>query len=246
MEEHSSHDVHGQESDGKYAEVNWEISPMHPEAKSEVEVSTIIKDEYGKPIDSFATVHEKTMHMLAISKDLSVFQHLHPNYNGDGLFKVKTTFPKGGVYQLYADFLPNEAVQQLATYKVHVEGGELDENVLLDKELSKSVDGLVFNLEFPDLKIEEQISMIFTIKDMEGKPVTTLEPYLGSAGHVVIVSEDLQQFLHAHPKDEATTGPDVEYMTSFPVPGKYRIWGQFKYQSRVYTVPFTIQVPKTS
>lgn len=34
----------------------------------------------------------------------------------------------------------------------------------------------------------------------------------------------------------------VEYMTSFPRKGLYKIWGQFKYKGKLYTAPFVIEV----
>lgn len=94
------------------------------------------------------------------------------------------------------------------------------------------------------LAANQHLEMTFIVKDGNSQePITELERYLGSAGHVVIVSEDLEKFLHVHPTDESTTGPNISYMTSFPVPGIYKVWGQFKYNDELYIVPFLIHVP---
>lgn len=44
--------------------------------------------------------------------------------------------------------------------------------------------------------------------------------------------------------DEKATGPNAKFMTSFPKSGLYKIWGQFQQNGKVFTVPFTINVPK--
>ncbi|MBT2690862.1 hypothetical protein J7I93_22240 [Bacillus sp. ISL-47] len=250
MNQESSHSMHGHESHVHSEpairiddiQTNWVISPAEISPNQETEISLSIKSD-GKILTSFSAVHEKQMHMLVISHDLSIFQHLHPNYDGEGKFSVKTTFPKAGKYKIFADFLPEGSAQQLAKYDVIVEGEEQNETVNPDKELKKAVDDLVFELKFDDLAVKKHILMTFTVTDRKGHKIKELEPYLGSAGHVVIVSEKMDEFLHVHPKDEATKGPDVEYMTTFPSSGKYKIWGQFKYLGKLYTVPFIINVP---
>jgi hypothetical protein len=37
----------------------------------------------------------------------------------------------------------------------------------------------------------------------DGKPVNDLTPYLGAMGHLVIISQDLKQFVHSHPHEHA-------------------------------------------
>ncbi|NLP52126.1 hypothetical protein K7887_16385 [Sutcliffiella horikoshii] len=223
-------------------QVDWTSNPLTVKVGQETEILINIKDFSGEVIEAFLAVHEKEMHLLAIKKDLSVFQHLHPHYRGKGKFQVKTTFPKAGEYKLYADFLPEGANQQLASHELVVNGSETMEEVVPDKLLKKEIDDLTIELILPEAQVDEHISLIFTLNDKEGNPITELEPYLGSAGHVVIVSEDMNEFLHVHPVDENEKGPNVEYMTSFPQGGLYKIWGQFKYKQKLYTVPFVIEV----
>lgn len=248
MDSHQDHTAHQEneqiigESISPTVQVEWTSNPQTAKAGEETEILIDIKNVSGKVIEAFSAVHEKEMHLLAIKKDLSVFQHLHPHYVGKGRFQVKTTLPKAGRYKLYADFLPEGANQQLASHELVVNGSETREEVVPDKLLRKEVDDLTIELILPKAKVNEHLSLIFTLSDNDGNPITELEPYLGSAGHVVIVSEDMNEFLHVHPVDEKTKGPDVEYMTSFPRSGLYKIWGQFKYKQKIYTVPFAIEV----
>lgn len=41
----------------------------------------------------------------------------------------------------------------------------------------------------------------FQIRDAGGKPLPSLERYLGAGGHAVILSSDLKGYLHAHPME---------------------------------------------
>ena len=94
-----------------------------------------------------------------------------------------------------------------------------------------------------------------------GKPVTNIDNYLGALGHMVVISEDKEEFLHAHPEDHAhaaapsgsdqghssvtapaTKGPDVGFMTLFPKAGKYKVWAQFNIDGRVRTAEFVVSV----
>lgn len=247
---HHSHKEHGEQMHGETkaskipVKVEWTASPEKLESNQEIELKLLITDASGKAIPSFTIVHEKEMHLLAISRDLTVFQHLHPVYSGAGQFKVKVTFPKPGRYKLYADFLPEGANQQLASHELVVEGEENTESIVPDIQRQKTINGLNFELVLPEVRVDEHIKLSFKVSDASGNPVTELEPYLGSAGHVVIINETMEEFLHVHPSDETTTGPDVEYMTSFPTEGIYKIWGQFKFKGELYTVPFVIEVGK--
>jgi hypothetical protein len=69
----------------------------------------------------------------------------------------------------------------------------------------------------------------------------------------MIVSEDSQEFIHAHPLGDGPPtqhthtliGPSpsvIRTVTGFRKPGRYRLWLQFQRQGKVGTVPFELQV----
>ena len=85
--------------------------------------------------------------------------------------------------------------------------------------------------------------MNFTIRNAATKePVTDLQPYLGSLGHVVAISSDAKEFVHVHPNDSKASGPDAAFTIHFPKSGIYKIWGQFQHHNEVFIVPFIIKV----
>ena len=59
--------------------------------------------------------------------------------------------------------------------------------------------------------------------------MTNLDNYLGALGHVVVISEDTEQYLHVHPNDQADKGPNIGFNTNFEKPGLYRVFLQFNH-----------------
>ncbi|MBT2738998.1 hypothetical protein [Bacillus sp. ISL-7] len=217
-----------------------------PESGKQIPLNIQVNNKNGQPIKDFDVEHEKLMHLIVVSKDLSYFDHIHPEYKGNGLFTIISNFPSGGEYKLFADFVPKGAEKMVKTYDVTVAGNKVKTTPLIEeKELTKVVDGKEVTLKFDHLMTEMDLTMTFTIKDANTKqPITNLQPYLGAVGHVVAISGDTETYLHVHPIDEKATGPDAKFMTSFPEGGLYKIWGQFQQNGKVITVPFTINVPK--
>jgi hypothetical protein len=69
----------------------------------------------------------------------------------------------------------------------------------------------------------------FPLTDGGGKPVTDLEPYMGARGHLVVLSADGKESVHAHPDEGGKAGGEmVSFGVHFPAAGVYKGWGQFK------------------
>jgi hypothetical protein len=82
-------------------------------------------------------------------------------------------------------------------------------------------------------------------------PVRDLQPWLGMAGHL-ITAGPTGTVGHVHAMaapaaaapDEtvATGGPRVEFVYTFPTPGRHRLWFQVERDYRVVTVPVEVDV----
>ncbi|MGG3467690.1 hypothetical protein ABES02_09435 [Neobacillus pocheonensis] len=222
----------------------WKISD-HPKANEELPVSILIMDKAGNPIKSFETVHEKKMHLFIVSKDLSYFSHIHPEYKGNGEFDITTVFPSGGDFKLLSEFTPKGGGDPSVESKwVQIEGEPAKGVPLIpDKKLTKVIEDKKISLSFVNLKAGETSHLTFTIHDAKtNKPIKDLEPYLGAMGHAVSMSGDAEKYLHIHPMTMEGNGPKVTFMTIFPDKGIYKIWGQFQQKGKVFTVPFVIRV----
>ncbi len=200
---------------------------------------------HGEPIEQFDTNHEQKQHLMIVSKDLSHFAHVHPVYLGKGIFEVKTEFPSGGAYKLIADFVPTGGNAMSKMEWIEVEGeAKKPVKVAPDDDLLTIVDGKQVTLQISSLAANEEAMLTYILQDARtSMPVTNLEPYMGAIGHVVVLSEDTEKYLHVHPLEEEGTGPDARFVTEFPGSGIYKIWGQFKHNDKIITIPFVVKVP---
>jgi hypothetical protein len=230
-----------------------------------------VKDRAGHTIENLQIVHEKPMHLLVVSHDLAEFYHLHPERQPDGSYAVAHTFPNGGDYRLYADFTPPNSEQVVEPIELKVSGGAREKTALApDQKFEKTVDGLrVVMKPSADIKAGQELMLDFQIFDaLTGKPTTDLQNYLGELAHFVIISEDMKDFVHAHPmskgehdsmknsgknhhnadghthgdetKTKAGSQSEVAAHTAFPRSGKYKIWAQFQRNNQIITVPFVV------
>ncbi|HCA59965.1 MAG TPA: hypothetical protein DEP46_18525 [Blastocatellia bacterium] len=182
--------------------VDFKTEPGQVQAGAPATLIFTVKDSKNSVIKDLQVVHEKPMHLLIVSKDLSEFYHVHPEQSADGSYRVQHTFPNGGDYKFYADFTPPNAKQVVERIDVKVSGTERAKVALVaDTKLEKSVDGLKVTMK-PSAKIEagQELTLDFAAFDAKtGKPTTDLQNYLGELAHFVIISEDLVDFVHAHP-----------------------------------------------
>ena len=182
--------------------VDFKTEPGQIQAGAPAMLVFTVKDSKNAVVKDLQVVHEKPMHLLIVSKDLSEFYHVHPQPSADGSYRVQHTFPNGGDYKFYADFTPPNAKQVVERIDVKVSGTEKAKVALAaDTKLEKSVDGVKVTMK-PSAKIEagQELTLDFAVFDAKtGKAATDLQNYLGELAHFVIISEDLLDFVHAHP-----------------------------------------------
>jgi hypothetical protein len=224
--------------------VEWELDDKQVSEQETLIRLTITNND--EPINDFDINHEKLLHLIIVSKDLSYFNHVHPEYKGEGVFEIINDFPAGGEYRMVADFKPSNGSSMSKLEWVAVEGVKAQPKaVTVDNSLEKIVDGKKISLTFDsELKGGEETTLKFTLTDaLSNLPISDLEPYLGSIGHVVVFSEDGERYLHVHALEDQGSGPEALFETSFPTSGIYKIWGQFQKDGQLFTVPFVVKVP---
>lgn len=190
--------------------IDLKTNPTAPKAGEKTTLSFEIKNPQNEIVRDFEIVHEKPMHLLIVSRDLEEFYHLHPEVQADGLFKTDFTFPNGGDYEVYADFTLKNLPQAVQNFSVKVSGNERAAVELKpDAKFEKTVEGLRVVMK-PDgeLVSGEERMLEFQVFDAANKPVTDLENYLGAKAHFVIISKDLQEFVHAHPMSDENVKTD--------------------------------------
>lgn len=213
------------------------------------------------PVSDFDEVHTKLLHLILVSEDLSQFLHVHPEYKGDGEFVLDdAALPTAANYIVFADFTPTGEHQQVVRMTLATQDAQpaLPELSVGSNEVTTGP--LKITLDIPNLLAagtEQQIT--FHVADAAtGEPLDTLDEYLGAAGHLVIVDESGEIYLHTHPADHdmgamggmamAATqyGPDLTFSTTFPGVSLYKMWLQVQYKGEIYTAPFVVNVSEMS
>lgn len=204
-----------------------------------------VQDLDGKAIANFDTFQEKLMHLILVSDDLQFFSHLHPTYKENGQFEVAARFPQAGGYTFFSDYKPAGQTEQVSVLKTQVPGNSTAASKI-DLNRNKTFNDTKVNLALsePTVKAGKEVTLIFKLQDASNnQPLTDLQPYLGEKGHLVILRQSTSltaaDYIHAHALKNAPAG-QVHFMTSFPQPGKYKLWGQFNRNGKIITADYWI------
>lgn len=202
--------------------------------------------------------HEKKIHLIVVSDDLSYFEHIHPDYNADGSYQIsvlgrgknyssgagnnETRFDNGGSYFLFADYKPTGGSHQVEKIPLNVEGKERAKVSFSSEKLSGTSGQYSVSLAPASGKLVtgQQMHIAGTVMK-NGKEVdpSTLENYLGAKAHMVVISLNEKEYLHVHPD---VAGGKFDLNTTFKMPGIYRGWIQFKAEGMVHTIDVTLNV----
>jgi len=247
------------------------LVPPAPRAGEPVRLRFAVRDSAGHVIRFLQFVHERPMHVLVVSRDLGTFEHVHPELAYDDAYELTHTFPHGGRFRVFADYTPPGSGTIVDHFDVHVAGEPPPARPLaVDTALVHVAGGVRATLAFDRApRAGEDLSFALTLADSAtGAPVTDLQLYLGALAHFIVVSESLDDFIHAHPLEtgevidpsrdpnmvhvhdpallaKVLAGPSppvIHAATSFPHAGRYRMWAQFQRAGRVVTIPFTFAV----
>lgn len=234
--------------------MEFKANPAEVKAGEKIELTFNIKNSKGETVEDLEVVHEKLIHLLIVSEDLAEFYHEHPE-PANGIFKVPFTFKNGGKFKIYADFTPKGSAQMVKSFDLTVSGNErAKETLKADTKFEKTVNDLLVMMKPADELIAgKELTLNFNVSDAKTKkPVTDLQKYLGELAHFVIISQDLQEFVHAHPMsgghdhgdkmENMETAPTVMAHVSFPKAGLYKVFAQFQRNDKVITVPFVVEV----
>ncbi|HWF11798.1 MAG TPA: heavy metal-binding domain-containing protein [Bryobacteraceae bacterium] len=232
----------------------------------------------GAVVTKFEVVHERQFHLFVISQDMEHFEHIHPALNHasgqpDGTWTIETVLPKPGYYKVLCDVLPGGGAAQFLAHPLVTAGydGDLESgaaHLVPDANLTKTVEDITARVTYDPAEFQVALygHMTFLLTDTAtGKPITDLQTYLGAFGHTLIMSEDMEDYVHSHPLDilaqpdddggppvflippgsdleKIRGGPEVTFEGLMPKPGRYRAWTQFRRNDQVRTFAYTFNV----
>jgi hypothetical protein len=238
-------------------------------------------------LDKIIPDHGHLMHLFLIGlPSLDRFYHLHPDQTAADTFSEQLPAVHAGNYAVFADIVresgfPDTMTSRLTLPDVSGNPPAGDDSEAMAAYLS-DCEGPCTVLTLPDhsrwewvldgqpIHARQPMLLRFRIFDKDGKPGSDLEPYMGMAGHLVIVKRDLTVFAHVHPsgsmpmaalmllqKQPSNASTDMAAMPGmheppmlaevtfpygFPDPGDYRLFVQVKRSGQVLTAAFDTHV----
>jgi hypothetical protein len=190
----------------------------------------------------------------------------------------------GGTYAVFADIVRESGFPDTMTAKIELPGGgpgvELDgddSSAQAPKLSTVSADTTTVRLgadgraelalDGGNLQAQKPVLLRFRVTDKNGAAAKDLEPYMGMAGHLVVVRRDLGVFAHIHPAgsvpmaalmllgasgaagsegmagmDHGPVSDEITFPYGFPQVGDYRLFLQVKRAGRVETGVFDVRV----
>ncbi|GAB2901896.1 hypothetical protein [Streptomyces mayteni] len=202
----------------------------------------------GQAVTVFTPEHEKELHLIAVRRDTTGFQHVHPVMDEKGTWSVELNLEPGD-WRIFADIHPagHDGAMTLGidvAVAGHYDPRPLPEATRAAQvgEYAVTLDGELLPGGASDLKL--------TVS-RNGRPVTDLQPYLAAYGHLVALRVGDLGYLHVHPDGEpgdGTTepGPEITFMAAAPSSGTYRLYLDFQHDDIVRTAEFTVSTTGTA
>ncbi len=229
-------------------------APAAPRAGAPVRLHLAVLDPDSRsPVFDFRILQGRRFHAFVISRDLTDFAHLHPEQEADGSWSVAHRLARPGYYRVMASFAPVGGPPQIVARTIVTAGYAGD--------LVASTPSLKPDRRFVATEGQTRVELVIesapivagrTVRlryemTAAGEPATDIEPYDAGFGYAFALSEDSLEFVQVHQLDyiapdqiDPQGGPATKYDVTFPRPGRYRIWQEFKRHGVVWTTAFTV------
>jgi hypothetical protein len=209
---------------------------------ADVGITFTITGPDGQPVTAYDVEHEKQLHLIAVRRDFTGFQHVHPELGADGTWTTELDLTSGQ-WRVFADFKATGADALTLGADLAVNGDYVPATLPTESRTAE-VDGYAVTIE-GDLAAGGDAELTLSVS-RDGEPVTDLEPYLGAYGHLVALRAGDLAYLHVHPDGapgdgRTEPGPDVVFYAAVPSPGGYHLYLDFKHDGVVRTAAFALE-----
>ena len=200
----------------------------------------------GKPVTAFMVDQTKRLHFYAIRSDLTGFQHIHPVMAADGTWTADLAALAPGSWRMFATFTPGSGSGKGTAFvlsRTVAVPGTATTTPLPAAAMSARADGYTVTVK-GDLMAGMEHPLTVTVTK-GGKPVTNLQPYLGTYAHLTAFHQGDAAFAHLHPTtmvDGDHGGPDLSFHAQLPTAGNWRLFLQFQTGGKLHTAAVTLHV----
>jgi hypothetical protein len=247
--------------------LEWRSRPEMPKAALPALWSFKILDlrtdkDNPKGILTYDAPHAMAMHLFIVSRDGQEYAHLYPEPRDYGSFLVHTVIPRAGSYQFFVDFTPIDGFATVHSQKFIVSGddplkpakltpdtvkkGWLEARVQAREENAfepkPDAPSYIVQLRSANWQAKQEQQFTARVLDENQAPVTNLQLHLGGAAYGIAISEDGNQFVRLEAAARESSSIGATFKGTFPTPGTYRIWLEFRHEDKIIVAPFTIRV----
>jgi hypothetical protein len=237
-----------------HANMALHTTPDLPQAGQPLTLTLDLSDgSTGLPIEDLIPHHEALLHLVVISADGAFYTHIHPPRTAPGRYAIAFTPGRPGRYTAYAEIQRQDSGTQVIARDFELGGAAVAAAPPAAGLGSRDVAGMQVDVSssLTQLRAGKQATFTFSFS-RDGKPVTDLRPWLGMGGHMIARDTTGATFAHVHAvgpmapsgilESGIVYGPDIRFVYTFPQPGRYQIWGQFKHNQQIITVPLEVIV----
>jgi len=157
--------------------------------------------------------HGHLMHLFLVREPgADYFLHLHPERDVNGFFSHYLPDLPAGHYRIFADVVNGSGLAvtmigqadlpKIAGSPLRGDDSEVAAQAATNESRSFSplTDGrMVWERGSEPIHARTALELKFRIEDNHGAPLGNLEPYMGMAGHLIVLRSDGSVFAHVHP-----------------------------------------------
>ncbi len=265
--------------------------PLRLDTRLSADALTLTLSDPGwlrwRRVDDLVPDHDHLIHLFLVRSDLGAMAHLHPAATAPATFAQALPPLPPGAYRCFGDVVHASGLDETATADVLLAATPPEQGAAtadrFDADDAFSViqraatagepsypfaggAGAMRWLSPGPLAAGQTVEIELEVEAPDGRPADGIEPYMGMAGHAMIVSRDLSVFAHVHPNGSVPMAalalvqggaagvadhahhhgmlfaPRVAFPYVFPRAGDYRMFVQIKRAGRIETAAFDLQV----
>jgi len=188
----------------------------------------------GNRVHGFTALHERMLHLIVVSRELTVYHHVHPTPAPDGTWSVALPALPSGSYRAVADFQVTHGPRLALGADLTVPGDYQPTEMPAPSDVA-AVEGYRVTIG-TRAKSGGELTVSLTVRK-GGRRVTDLQPYLGASGHLVAMRAADLAYAHVHPL--GYHAGVVTFDATLGAQGRYRLFFDFKHAGVVHSAAFT-------
>jgi hypothetical protein len=179
-----------------------------------------------------------TLHLFAVRRDLSGFQHITPA-PGEGTSWWALLSLTPGPWRVVVELQPKGLNRPILLGVDLTVRGDYQSEALPPAVDTVPVNGLEARRSGAlSTRSSAEIAVTVTQGD---EPVTDLQPSHGAPGHAVVIRPGDLALSHRHAVPDSGGGPRLEFPAAVPEPGTYAVFVEFYRLERPHVVLFTVE-----